>query len=58
MPRIIDILLFDGVEEMDFVGQWEVFTASRASGYLRVIRQPVIAHRYLSSHTSSIRQPL
>jgi putative intracellular protease/amidase len=28
MPRIIGILLFDGAEEMDFVGPWEVFTAS------------------------------
>jgi transcriptional regulator GlxA family with amidase domain len=27
MPRIIGILLFDGAEEMDFVGPWEVFTA-------------------------------
>jgi putative intracellular protease/amidase len=24
MPRIIAILLFDGAEEMDFVGPWEV----------------------------------
>jgi putative intracellular protease/amidase len=28
MPRTIGILLFDGAEEMDFVGPWEVFTAA------------------------------
>ncbi len=26
MPRNIGILIFDGVEELDFVGPWEVFT--------------------------------
>src|SRR6516165_9877828 len=25
MPRTIGILIFDGAEEMDFVGPWEVF---------------------------------
>jgi len=28
MPRTIGILLFDGAEEMDFVGPWDVFTAA------------------------------
>jgi transcriptional regulator GlxA family with amidase domain len=28
MPSTIAILLFDGVEEMDFAGPWEVFTAA------------------------------
>lgn len=28
MERTIGILVFDGVEEMDFVGPWEVFTAA------------------------------
>ena len=28
MPRTIGILLFDGAEEMDFVGPWCVFTAA------------------------------
>jgi transcriptional regulator GlxA family with amidase domain len=28
MSRTIGILIFDGVEEMDFVGPWEVFTAA------------------------------
>jgi len=28
MPRTIGILLFDGAEELDFVGPWEVFTAA------------------------------
>ena len=28
MPRTIGILLFDGAEEMDFAGPWEVFTAA------------------------------
>jgi hypothetical protein len=28
MPRTIGVLLFDGAEEMDFVGPWEVFTAA------------------------------
>jgi transcriptional regulator GlxA family with amidase domain len=28
MPTTIAILLFDGAEEMDFVGPWEVFTAA------------------------------
>ena len=28
MANTIAILLFDGAEEMDFVGPWEVFTAA------------------------------
>src|SRR5215471_7999581 len=28
MARTIGILLFDGAEEMDFAGPWEVFTAA------------------------------
>lgn len=28
MPNTIGILLFDGAEEMDFVGPWQVFTAA------------------------------
>lgn len=28
MPTTFGLLLFDGVEELDFVGPWEVFTAS------------------------------
>lgn len=28
MARTISLLLFDGAEEMDFVGPWEVFTAA------------------------------
>lgn len=35
MPTSFGLLLFDGVEELDFVGPWEVFTASsmlRANG--------------------------
>ncbi len=28
MPTSFGLLLFDGVEELDFVGPWEVFTAS------------------------------
>ena len=34
MPNTIAILLFDGAEELDFVGPWEVFTAAvdRISG--------------------------
>ncbi len=30
MPLTIGILLFDDVEELDFVGPWEVFTMARA----------------------------
>lgn len=30
MTRTIGILLFDGAEELDFVGPWEVFTMSNA----------------------------
>src|SRR5215469_237361 len=48
MARTIGILLFDGAEEMDFTGPWEVFTAA-VSGMPshRVItiaerRQPII----------------
>lgn len=36
MSRVIGILLFDGAEEMDVVGPWQVFTAAmlacRANG--------------------------
>jgi transcriptional regulator GlxA family with amidase domain len=28
MPKSIGILLFDGAEELDFVGPWEIFTAT------------------------------
>ncbi len=31
MSRTLGILLFDGVEELDFAGPWEVFTALRAA---------------------------
>jgi len=30
MGNCIGILLFDGVEELDFVGPWEVFTSAAA----------------------------
>jgi transcriptional regulator GlxA family with amidase domain len=30
MGNVIGILLFDGVEELDFVGPWEVFTSAAA----------------------------
>ena len=32
MARTIGILLFDDVEELDFAGPWEVFTAARRDG--------------------------
>ena len=30
MPRTIGIVLFPGVEELDFVGPWEIFTMTAA----------------------------
>jgi transcriptional regulator GlxA family with amidase domain len=32
MPFTTGVLLFDGAEELDFVGPWEVFTMARAEG--------------------------
>ena len=63
----IGILIFDGVEELDFVGPWEVFTAARHLGLERDVvlvaesAEPVRCNkgmRVLPDHTLESAPPL
>lgn len=49
MSRTIGILLFDGVEELDFVGPWEVFTS------IRMVEKDAPTVLAIAEHAGTVR---
>lgn len=49
MSRTIGILIFDGVEELDFVGPWEVFTS------IRMVEKDAPTVLAIAEHAGTVR---